>query len=306
MSLSQQLKDQTAAVMFQSHKFGVRKKVDAPTRAQAARPFSADPTAIAVSKNLLDTRSQAFADVTAVIIRARRYWKSMTVFFPVRGTRLIHRDRMTDFDIEMKRFRDELESAVQDLLGQYKELKKDARQKLGQLYSPSDYPTPDTLVDEFKIEWSYPAVDPPNYLKQPNPRLYEQEQARVAARFEEAMAAAQQTLAAELQQLLAHLVDRLTPNESGRRRSLSPKAIEGLKDFVERFQQLGIHTSGELDSMVRSIQEIAQGVDVASLRQHPEQQAQLFTDVTAAKQAIDELLVDAPDRKITLDDDDEP
>ena len=100
------------------------------------------------------------------------------------------------------------------------------------------------------------------------------------------MAAAQQTLAAELQQLLAHLVDRLTPNESGRRRSLSPKAIEGLKDFVERFQQLGIHTSGELDSMVRSIQEIAQGVDVASLRQHPEQQAQLFTDVTAAKQAI--------------------
>lgn len=305
MSLSQQLKDQTAAVMFQSHKFGVRKQVDAPTRQQAARPFSADPAAISFSKIVLNTRSQAFAEVTAVIKRARRYWKSMTVFFPVRGTRLIHRDRMADFDKEMQRFREELNKSVGDLLSQYKEMKKEARQRLGQLYSPSDYPTPDSLADEFKLEWSYPSVDPPNYLKQLNPRLYEQEQARVAARFEEAMATAQQTLAAELQGLLAHLVDRLAPSESGRRRSLSPKAIEGLNDFVQRFQQLGIQTSGELDSMVRSIQEIARGVDVAALKQHPEQQAQLFTDVTAAKEAIDQMLIDAPDRKIDLEDDDE-
>lgn len=302
MTLAQQIKDQTAAVSFRSHKFGVRRKLDQATCAQAAKPFAAEPEVLTASKSILDTRSESFRLVTDVIRRARRYWKSMTVFYPVKGVRLIRRDQLEPFNAQMTQFRDELNRNIDDLLSSYKTLKLEARQKLGQLYASKDYPDPDTLGDEFQIVWGFPNIEPPNYLKELNPALYIQEQARVAAKLEESMALAQQALAAELQELVAHLVNKLTPNEDGKRKSLNEKALKGLAEFVERFRQISIHSSPELDAMVKQVEGIAKGLDLKDLKAHPEQQQSLFNDVSMIKDTLDTMLIDAPDRKIDLDD----
>ena len=302
MSLGQDLKDQTAGVAFRSHKFGVRRKLDQATRVQAAAPFGAEPECLVASKCLLDTRSEPYRAVVDVITRARRYWKSMTVFFPVKGVRLIRRDLIDSFDLCMKQFAEELKTATDGLRDEYKAMKQQARKDLGQLYNPSDYPDVETLLEEFAISWSYPSVDPPNFLQKLNPKLYEQEQARVAARFQEAMAAAEQALAAEMQELVGHLVDRLGTNESGSRKKLSEKAMSGLAEFVQRFNQVSVHTSPELDGLVKQIQQISQGVDVKAINANGDAQQHLFTTMQTLKDQIDTLLVDAPDRKIELED----
>ena len=299
--LAKQLKDQTAGVAFKSHKFGVRRKLDQATRVQAAAPFGAEPDCLVASKCLLDTRSEPYRAVVDVITRARRYWKSMTVFFPVKGVRLIRRDLMESFDVCMKQFAEELKTATDGLRDEYKAMKQQARKDLGQLYNPSDYPDVETLLEEFAISWSYPSVDPPNFLQKLNPKLYEQEQARVAARFQEAMAAAEQALAAEMQELVGHLVDRLGTNESGSRKKLSEKAMSGLAEFVQRFNQFSVHTSPELDGLVKQIQQISQGVDVKAINANGDAQQHLFSTMQTLKDQIDTLLVDAPDRKIDLE-----
>jgi hypothetical protein len=302
MSLAQQLKYQTAGVAFKSHKFGVRRKLDDATRVQAAAPFGAEPACLVASKCLLDTQSEPYRAVVDVITRARRYWKAMTVFFPVKGVRLIRRDLVDAFDAEMKRFADELKSATDVLRDEYKTLKQQARKDLGQLYNPSDYPDPETLLEEFAIEWSFPSVDPPNFLKQLNPKLYEQEQARVAARFQEAMAAAEQALAAEMQQLVSHLVDRLGRNESGTPKKLNEKAMNGLAEFVERINSFSVHTSPELDALVKQIEQISKGVDVQQINANGAAQQHLFNTMTTLKEQLDSMLVDQPDRRIELED----
>lgn len=302
MSLAQQLKDQTAGVSFKSHKFGVRRKLDQAARVQAAAPFSADADRLVASKCLLNTRSEPYRAVVAVITRARRYWKSMTVFFPVKGVRLIRRDLMDQFNAQMLDFQAELESASSDLLSDYKTLKQEARKALGQLYNPSDYPDAETLMEEFTITWGFPSVDPPNFLKELNPKLYEQEQARVAARFQEAMATAEQALASEMQQLIGHLVDRLTPGESGQKKTLKEGALAGLTEFVQRFQQIGVHTGGDLEAMVKQVEQITKGVDIAALKTAPDAQQHLFGTMQALKDQLDAMVVDAPDRKIDLED----
>jgi len=303
MTLAQSIKDQTAAVSFRSHKFGVRRKLDQATCAQAAKPFAADPATLTASKSILDTRAEAFRQVTDVIRRARRYWKSMTVFYPMRGIRLIRRDQLESFNAQMVQFRDELNRNIDDLLSAYKQMKLEARQKLGQLYASKDYPDPDTLGDEFQIVWGFPNIDPPNYLKELNPALYAQEQARIAARFEEAVAQAEQAVAAELQELVAHLVTKLTPNEDGKRKTLNEKALKGLADFVQKFRQISIHSSPELEAMVKQVDGIAKGLDLKDLKANPEHQQSLFNDVSMIKDTLDTMLIDAPDRKIDLDDD---
>lgn len=302
MSLAQQLKDQTAGVSFKSHKFGVRRKLDQAARVQAAAPFSADADRLVASKCLLNTRSEPYRAVVAVITRARRYWKSMTVFFPVKGVRLIRRDLMDQFNAQMLDFQAELESASSDLLSDYKTLKQEARKALGQLYNPSDYPDAETLMEEFTITWGFPSVDPPNFLKELNPKLYEQEQARVAARFQEAMATAEQALASEMQQLIGHLVDRLTPGESGQKKTLKEGALAGLTEFVQRFQQIGVHTGGDLEAMVKQVEQITKGVDIAALKTAPDAQQHLFGTMQTLKEQLDAMVVDAPDRKIDLED----
>lgn len=304
-TLAQQLKDQTAAVAFRSQKFGVRRRLKPDQRAAAAEPFQAEPSRLVASKVLLDTSATQFRAVTEVLKRARRYWKSMTVFYPERGIRLIRRDLIDLFEAQMREFRVELDSVMGTLLSAYKDMKKDARTALGGLYHPGDYPDPDTLADEFQITWSYPSVTPPDYLRELNPALYEQQQALVAARFEEAMATAQAALAGELQDLIGHLVERLTPGADGKRKSLNDKALTGLREFVDRFQQVAVHTSPELDALIKQAEQIAKGVDVAALKASPEGQQHLFTDLSQVKSVLDKMLIDAPTRKIDLEEEDE-
>ena len=40
------------------------------------------------------------------------------------------------------------------------------------------------LIGLFGIDWEFPSIEPPNYLLQLSPALYEQERQRVATRFE--------------------------------------------------------------------------------------------------------------------------
>lgn len=103
----------------------------------------------------------------------------------------------------MEGFRDELTSAEADLNSVYEEIKSDAQRRLGRLYNPNDYPP--EIRQMFTVAWDFPSIEPPSYLMRIAPEVYEQERARVAARFDEAVRLAEQAFAAEFAKLLSHL-----------------------------------------------------------------------------------------------------
>jgi len=108
----------------------------------------------------------------------------------------------------MREFGEELDEAVQRLDEHYAELKGAARERLGSLYDRGDYP--DSLVGMFAIEHDFPSAEPPNYLRQLNPELYEEECRRVQARFDEAVRLAEAAFTSELARIVSHLTERLT------------------------------------------------------------------------------------------------
>jgi hypothetical protein len=116
------------------------------------------------------------------------------------------------------------------------------------------------------------------------------------------MAVAQQALAAELQGLMTHLADKLTPGPGGKRKTLSKTAMKGLKEFVEQFKSISVTSSPELEALINQADKLSKGVDLKALKQDDGKQQQLFTDVTAIKSALDKMVVEGPDRKIDLDD----
>ncbi len=207
-SPTQRLRATMAAVRVSLSWFGIRKSLTNDQKNQAADTFGAAGDFFSAGKKLLDTRHPSFKAVTAVKHRAVAYWKSLTLPYPEGGVRLIRQDKVEKFDTQMQEFKDELAEAVETLDRHYAELKSVARQRLGTLFNEADYPA--SLEGMFQLTWDFPSVEPPDYLQQLNPELYQQECDRVQQRFDEAVRLAEEAFIAELAKLVSHLTERLS------------------------------------------------------------------------------------------------
>jgi len=295
-SPAQVLQATTAAVRVSFTWFGVRKTLTPTQKAQAAETFGAEGQYLSASKKLLDTALPAFRAVTSIRNRIVSYWRGMSLPYPEPGIRLIRQDRVETFHEKMTELRRELAEAVGELDRQLPLLRRAAQQRLGSLFDPADYPT--SLADLFAVEWDFPSVEPPEYLMQLNPALYEQERRRIVARFEEAVRLAEQAFIEELSRLVSHLVDRLSGDEDGRPKTFRDSSVGNLRQFFEQFRSLSVRSNPQLDELVATAQRALRGVQPQELRDVAALRQQLASRLSQVKAGLDELLVDQPRRRI--------
>ena len=290
------LRTTMAAVRLSFTWFGVRKSLSAEQKLQAADTFGAEGNYLSAGKKLFDTGHPAFRAVTAVRNQAVSLWRGLSLPYPEPGIRLIRQEDISTFDVQMTSLRSELDESVGQLDEHFAELKAIARERLGRLYNSADYPQ--SLRGLFKLEYDFPSVEPPEYLRQLSPALYEQEKARVAARFDEAIRLAEEAFTSELAKLVSHLSERISGHEDGKPKIFRDSAIMNLIEFFERFGQLNVRSSEQLDDLVDQAQRIVRGIepqelrDSASLRQH------VATQLAGVQSVLDGLLVDRPRRNI--------
>jgi len=295
-SPAQRLKAAMAAARVSVHWFGVRKALTSQQTAQAADAFGAEDRFLSAAKKLLDTTHPAFKAVTAMRSRLMSYWKGVSLPYPEPGTRLIRRDMVQEFDAQMQRFQIELSELVNVLDRHYGELRQTAQQKLGDLYNPADYP--ETLEGLFTIEFDFPSIQPPDYLRQLNPDVYQRECERVQQRFNEAIQLAEDAFIGELSKLVSHLTERLSGSDDGKPKVFRNSAIENLADFFARFRQLNVKSNEQLDALVEDAQRIIQGVEPQHLRDNAGLRQQVASELSRVQSVLDGLMVDRPRRNI--------
>ena len=221
----------------------------------------------------------------------------MSLPFPEPGVRLIRHDCVAGFAARMGDHRAELDDAVANLDRHYAELKRAARDRLGSLFSAADYP--ETLVGLFGVEWGFPSVEPPEYLVQLAPGLYEAERARVAARFEEAVQLAEQSFLDEFARLVAHLTDRIDgPGDDGQPKVFRDSAVRNLTSFFERFRSLNVRSNDQLDALVAEARRAVRGVSAGELRDGEGLRREVAGRLAAVRTSLDAMLVDRPRRRI--------
>jgi len=295
-SPSQRLRNAMAAVRVAISWLGVRKTLTPEQKTIAADSFGAEGNFLSAGKKLLDTTHPAFKAVTAVRGRIVSLWKSMSLPYPEAGIRLIRQDDIGTFNAKMESLKGELAEAVQGLDEHYCELKSAARNRLGSLYNPDDYPA--GLTGLFQVSWDFPSVEPPNYLQELNPELYRQECERVAARFDEAVRLAEQAFIEELQQLVTHLTERLAGQTDGKPKVFRDSAVHNLTEFFQRFQQLNVRSNDDLDQLVAQCQRVVRGVEPQTLRDNQGLRQQVAAGLSQVENVLDSLLVDRPRRNI--------
>ncbi len=293
---AQRLQRTMAAARVSFTWLGVRKTLSREQREQAAESFGAEGQYLSAAKKLLDTGHPAFKAVTAIRTRAIAYWRAVSLPYPEPGIRLIRQDRIEAFDQQLGDLRQELVEAVEQLNGRYAELKNGARDRLGRLFDPADYP-PD-LKDMFTIEWDYPSVEPPQYLLELKPELYEQEKSRILARFEEAVTLAEEAFTADFAKLVDHLRERLSGNDDGTPKTFRDSCIDNLKEFFNRFRALSVRSDPQLEELVEQARNLVAGVGPQDLRDSQNLRQHVHAQLGAMQSALDELLVDRPRRRI--------
>jgi hypothetical protein len=293
---AQRLRMSMAAARVSLSWFGTRKTLTAEQKQEAAEPFGTDVRFLSAGKRLLDTSHPAYKAVTTVRGKVISYWKSLSLPYPEPGLRLIRQDRINDFATKMREFQEELAEAVDALDRRYSELKTTARQRLGSLFNSADYP--DSLRGLFSIEFDFPSVEPPDHLQQLNPQLYEQECQRVQSRFDEAVRLAEQAFTAELAKLVSHLTERLSGQEDGKPKTFRNSAVENLAEFFQRFRDLNVRSSEQLDQLVGQAQRVIRGVEPQDLRDNAGLRQHVATEMSRVGSVLDGMLVDRPRRNI--------
>ena len=295
-SPSQRLRATMAAARVAFCWFGVRKTLTPEQKAQAADAFGAEGQYLSAGKKLLDTRHPAFRTVTSVRHQIVATWQSMSLPYPEPGIRLIRQNKIDEFNRRMTELRQDLEESVWRLDEHYAELKSAARERLGSLFNPNDYPV--SVRGLFAVSWDYPNVEPPAYLQNLNPALYEEECQRVASRFDEAVQLAEQAFVGELTELVEHLTERLTGRVDGKAKVFRDSTIENLIEFFRRFRQLNVRSNEDLDELVSQAQQIVQGVEPQSLRDNHVLRQTVASELSDIRSALDSLMIDRPRRNI--------
>ena len=296
VSPAQRLRDSMAAVRVSFEWFGLRKSLSLEQKAQAAESFGAEGQFLTAGKKLLDSRHPAYKEVTSVRSRIQSCWRDLTLPFPEPGIRLIRQRDVSPFDQRLTALSNELDTAVANLDEHYAELRVAARTRLGALYSDSDYPL--SLRGLFAVSWDWPSVEPPNYLRELSPELYEQEAERVRARFEEAVKLAEQAFVEELSRLVSHLTERLSGTDDGRRKVFRDSAVENLTEFFERFRRLNIGSDEQLDQLVEQAQQLLRGVEPQQLRTAATLRTEVARGLSGIQATLDGLLVTRPRRQV--------
>lgn len=300
----QQLRQETAGVRLSVKRFGVRRALTVDQIARAAEPFGTDVKFLNASKKLIDTQYEPYKAVTKAVGMARTYWNTMSIDYPISGIRLIRKSLVSTFDEQMKRFNNELQTALIGLEQWYGAMREEARIRLGDLFNEADYPA--SIRHTFSLEWDFPSVEPPDYLKTLNPELWEKEQKRVQAMFDEAISLAEQKFAVELQELVSHMVERLSGESDGKPKTFRDSAVKNMNEFFERFKTMNVTSNKQLEDLVADAQRLMEGVDPNKLRKDLAMRQTVAGDLTKVQEMLDSMIVNKPTRAIDLSDEPEP
>jgi hypothetical protein len=294
-SAAERLRRVAAAVRVCLHWWGVHRTLTNQQKEEVSATYAADARFVTAGKKIVDVRHEAFRKLTGLRTRVIQYWRGLTLPYTEPGVRLIQQRDIEVFDHTMAGFRDELVRAEAELNAVYNHIKQDALRRLGRLFNAADYPP--EVRGLFLVEWDFPSVEPPNYLLRVNPDIYEEEQRRVAHRFEEAVQLAEQAFVGEFAKLVGHLTERLSGND-GERRVFRDSAVTNLVEFFERFRKLNVRSNQELDQLVEQAQQLVQGVSPQDLRDNDDLRTRIAAQMNAVQVDLDALLVERPRRQI--------
>ncbi|MFI5113524.1 MAG: DUF3150 domain-containing protein [Terriglobales bacterium] len=276
---------------------GVSRKVDT-----AEVEVSTDKDLLRVSKRILDC--EEYDAIKKTVQTLKKYLKLRAVpgvKFVKGGIFPIPTSRIEEVDAKVTDFIRAFESDVATFLACYERRKSEAIARLEDLGDTDDYPPIAKVRVSFLITTDYVTLGPPQSLASINREMYDRESEKLKAKFQEAAVQVQDAMRVMFSDLLAHAVDRLKPDEDGKRKRFNASLIGNFREFIDTFADRNITDDAELAKLVGQMRGVLEGRDAESIRKNTDVRAFVTEQVVDMKAQMDRMLADRPSRAITMD-----
>lgn len=189
---------------------------------------------------------------------------------------------------------------VDKLCLSYEQRKSEASSRLKDLYNDGDYPDVEKVRASFKIEFQYLSVSVPDNLKAVQSEVFQREKAKASAQFAEALEDMKQLLRSQVQDLVSHMIDRITPGEDGRRKKFSKEMVEDFQETLGILELKNVGDDAELLEVIGRARTILAGKTTEQLKGDSELRQNVRVAFETLKSTVDTMVTVAPVRKILL------
>jgi len=226
----------------------------------------------------------------------KAYWRSYTLPYTEIGVRLLPHAQLEQFRQGLVPMVGNFLAAVVSLQEKMPEIKARRKEKLGSLYDAGNYP--DNVRTEFSVELTYPSLEPPNYLMKLDPKLYQEEVARVREQMSQAAVLAETVFAAEMLKVVTGLRESVNNVAQGKQRwfrdATANHVFEVLAEFQQKLLPFGIAADGPLQQCLQDLKKVVGNYTEkslpAALRSEPQFRDQVVSQFAKIQEGLSELI----------------
>jgi hypothetical protein len=294
--------ERSVCLSLQRHWFGNNRKVDVDDLVEkSGGTFTLDDRMFSATKALIDSKelkpvrsvqNQARAYLYSVALPSHKVFGDGTYLVPLGLVEQVN-DRLNDLRAELKREAAKLAARFSDAV-------EKQRIALGPLFKISDYCQPEQVIEAYDIDWTFVSFAAPEKLETVSHALAEaahkKHEQRLATAFDEVVLGLRSTAL----DIVSDLLDKLTPDETGRQRVLRGDPLGALCSFAELLPQRNLTDDAKLPAAIKALVARAQGISTDDLRSNDALRDKLRKDAEAAKKTLAGLVKEGPRRAIKL------
>ena len=175
---------------------------------------------VLVNKNLLDP-------ISKIAGRARDYHYNFTLPWSDSGPRLLPSKLFAEYTSTFRGLKTEFDKAVNTMVGQYPIEVQAARNRLGTMYEPGDYPDPSDIYARFGIKTEFlPVPDAGDFRVDVSQEAQDELRQSVTEALHERQAGAVKATYARIKDVVSKIEERLSDPKAVFKDSLITNAIE--------------------------------------------------------------------------------
>jgi hypothetical protein len=203
---------------------------------------------------------------------------------------------VSEIDAYLSRRGEERGPLVAAFLDVYESRAADGRAALARLGDPAAYPPIDVVAGAFRMGFAWFSMGAPGGLAAIRADLYARESDKLAASFAEALDEARTALRTMAAGLVDHLLDKLSPDVTGKRKRFEESTVVKLIEWCGSFDARNLGDDGALAAEVSKIRLLLSGVSARELRGSEFARRDVSGRLSEVKTVLDGLLRDAPAR----------
>jgi hypothetical protein len=288
----------TMCLVVEKGRFGVKRKASTDDVS-----VKSDKTLLALTKVIIESPElQAVVQHDAAVAA---FLRSKTVHSDFKGLKLIPIKAVVEVHDFLTGASVKRQELVEKACDTYRLRCDETAARLSVLQNPGDYPPLSRFRASFYFEWKFVTWETPSKLKDIHPAIFRMEQEKAAKSLSGVADECRNAMRAGMADLVDLMVDKLTPDADGKKKTFSKATIRNFNEFFDMFELKDVTGDAELGVVVTKARDVLSGVDAKDIRSNEAIRDAMKQQFAMLRDKLSTMKIDRGDRDIDLEDGDD-